>query len=63
MLCLGRRRGQVIRIGENILVRVLDIEGDKVRLGIECPREIRVDREEIRAQKEARIRERKDGGQ
>lgn len=47
MLVLSRRREQVIAIGEDVLVTVLDIRGDKVRLGIEAPIHIPVHRKEI----------------
>jgi carbon storage regulator len=48
MLVLERRRDERIMIGDDITIRVIEIRGDKVRLGIEAPKEIRVDREEIR---------------
>jgi carbon storage regulator len=48
MLVLERRRDERIMIGDDITIRVVEIRGDKVRLGIEAPKEIRVDREEIR---------------
>lgn len=47
MLILTRRQGEEIRIGEDIKVVVLGIKGMQVRLGVEAPREITVDREEI----------------
>lgn len=48
MLVLSRKKDERIIIGDNITVMVIEIRGDKVRLGIECPKEIRVDREEVR---------------
>ena len=48
MLVLSRKRDEQVCIGDNISVTVIDIRGDKVRLGFEAPREIRVDRREIR---------------
>ena len=49
MLALTRKRGERIVIGGNIVVEVVEIRGDKVKLGIEAPREIAVDREEVAA--------------
>lgn len=49
MLVLARKPGQSIVIGENIVVTVLEVRGDQVRLGIEAPRELPVNREEIHA--------------
>jgi carbon storage regulator CsrA len=37
MLLLKRRRGQIVRIGADILVRIVDIENGAVELGIEAP--------------------------
>jgi len=47
MLVLSRHRDEVIRIGDEIIVWVVDIRGDKVRLGIEAPREVPVHRGEV----------------
>jgi carbon storage regulator len=47
MLVLTRRVGEVIVIDGGIRVTVVDISGDRVRLGITAPPEIRVDRLEI----------------
>lgn len=54
MLVLSRRLNERIMIGENIVITVCDIRGDTVRLGIEAPIEIAVDREELRKRKEGR---------
>lgn len=48
MLVLSRKLNQEIHIGENIVVRVLEIRGNQVRLGIVAPPEVPVLREEIR---------------
>jgi carbon storage regulator len=53
MLVLTRLEGQRILIGENIVIEVCDIKGDRVRLGVTCPREIEVDRSEVRDAKRA----------
>ncbi len=47
MLVLTRRTDESIVIGENIIVMVIGIRGDKVRLGIEAPKEVTVHRREI----------------
>jgi len=47
MLVLSRQRDESIIIGDNIVVTIVDIRGDKVRLGIEAPAEIPVHRREV----------------
>ena len=47
MLVLSRHRDQSIIIGDNIVVTVVDVRGDKVRLGIDAPSEIPVHRREV----------------
>src|SRR4051812_12536750 len=47
MLVLSRQREQAIMIGDDIEVSVVDIRGDKVRLGINAPRSVSVHRKEI----------------
>lgn len=47
MLNLLRRIGQTIRIGDDIYVKVTDIEKDRVSIGISAPREIPIVRTEI----------------
>src|SRR5208282_4415883 len=47
MLVLTRQHGQEIVIGGNIRIVVVDVRGDRVRLGIEAPPSVRVDRLEI----------------
>ena len=47
MLVLTRRPGQSIRIGANVEVRVVRIEGDRVVLGIAAPRHVAVVRAEL----------------
>ncbi|CAB4131300.1 CsrA RNA-binding global regulator CsrA [uncultured Caudovirales phage] len=46
MLVLSRNKDQSIHIGDDIVIRVLDIRGANVRIGIEAPREIKVLRNE-----------------
>ncbi len=47
MLVLTRKVGEEIVIGENIHLTVVDIRGDKVRLGVAAPKEVVVDRQEV----------------
>ena len=47
MLVLSRFKDQKIVIGDNITITVVGVEGGKVKLGIEAPRDISVHREEI----------------
>ena len=47
MLVLSRQRDESIFIGDNIKITVVDIRGDKVRLGINAPVEIPVHRQEV----------------
>ena len=47
MLVLSRHRDESIMIGDDIVVTVVDIRGDKVRLGIDAPIQIPVHRQEI----------------
>lgn len=47
MLVLSRKKNESIMIGEEIEVKVVSIEGDIVRIGIEAPREVGVYRKEI----------------
>jgi len=47
MLVLSRKRNESIIIGDNIIITVVDIRDDKIRLGIEAPKEISVHRREV----------------
>jgi len=57
MLVLTRRaeRGEHsrIRIGDDIEITVVQVEGGSVRLGVEAPRDLSIDRQEIWAEKKA----------
>jgi carbon storage regulator len=54
VLVLSRRVGESVVIGDEVVVRVLEVRGDTVRLGVEAPRSVEVHREEV-------LREREDG--
>ena len=47
MLVLTRKRNESIEIGDDIEVTVLSVAGEKVRLGIQAPRDVPVFRKEI----------------
>jgi carbon storage regulator len=47
MLVLSRKRNESIIIDGNIVVTVVDIRGDKVRLGIEAPKDVPIHRSEV----------------
>ena len=57
MLVLTRKLGESIRIGDDVLVRVVDVQSGAVRIAIEAPREIPVHREEIWLQVQAENRQ------
>lgn len=47
MLVLSRKKDESIVIGDGIVVRIVEIRGDKVRLGIEAPKDVPVHRQEV----------------
>lgn len=47
MFVLSRHRNESIIIGDDIVITVIDIRGDKVRLGIEAPQEVSALRREV----------------
>lgn len=47
MLILTRRVGERLMIGDDVTVKVIEVKGNQVRLGINAPKEIAVHREEI----------------
>jgi carbon storage regulator len=47
MLVLTRKLGEKIRIGDQITVSIVELDGRHVKLGIEAPREVAVHREEV----------------
>lgn len=47
MLVLSRKKDEKIIIGDKITIMVIEIRGDKVRLGIDAPKDVTVHREEI----------------
>jgi carbon storage regulator len=47
VLVLTRRKNQSIKIGDDIVITVLEVRGDQIRLGITAPRDVQVYREEL----------------
>ncbi len=47
MLVLTRKLGEVLRIGQNIKITIVDVKGKQVKVGIEAPAEMTIYREEI----------------
>lgn len=47
MLVLSRRKDESIRIGDDIIITIVEVRGDAIRLGIEAPKEVPVHRSEI----------------
>ena len=47
MLVLSRQKDESIMIGDDVEIVIVDVRGDKVRLGITAPREISVHRREV----------------
>ena len=47
MLILTRSKDQVITIGDNIRITIVEVRGDKVRVGIDAPRDVQVMRAEV----------------
>jgi carbon storage regulator len=47
MLVLTRKLGEVIRVGDTVTVRVLEVKGNQVRLGVDAPADVRIYREEV----------------
>jgi carbon storage regulator len=48
MLILSRKKSEEIVIGDNIRITVVEIRGDKVRLGIDAPKDVSVHRKEVK---------------
>ncbi len=47
MLVLSRHRDEEIMIGDDVIVKIVDIRGDKVRLGFSAPKHVQIHRKEI----------------
>jgi carbon storage regulator len=47
MLVLTRRVGEAIMIGNSVTIKVIEVRGDQVRIGVDAPRQVPVHREEV----------------
>jgi carbon storage regulator len=47
MLVLTRKKGESIVIGDNVTVKVISVDGDQVKIGIEAPRNVEIHRQEV----------------
>lgn len=47
MLVLTRRIGESLIIGDDVIIRVLDVKGDIVRIGVDAPRHVQIHRQEV----------------
>ncbi len=47
MLMLSRKKNEAIVVNDDVVIRITEIRGDRVRLGIEAPKEVPVHREEV----------------
>ena len=47
MLVLSRYSGERIKIGDNVMITIVSVEGDKVRIGIDAPKDVAILRTEI----------------
>lgn len=47
MLVLTRKKAEQVMIGDDIVVTIVEVRGDKVRLGIEAPRNVGIHRKEV----------------
>lgn len=55
MLVLTRAVGEVITIGDNITVHILGVKGNQVRVGVEAPKDVVVDRKEVNERRKAGV--------
>src|SRR4051812_28275900 len=49
MLVISRKKNEALVISNDVIITVIDIRGDKVRLGVVCPKEVSVHRQEVHA--------------
>lgn len=49
MLVLSRKTGEVVTVGDNVTVMVVEVRGDKVRLGFSAPKDVPIHRLEVAA--------------
>ncbi|CDQ19212.1 carbon storage regulator, CsrA [Halobacillus karajensis] len=47
MLVLNRKEGETVRVGDDITITVVGVEGGQVKLGIEAPKNVGIHRQEV----------------
>ncbi|ARN56780.1 carbon storage regulator CsrA [Sedimentisphaera salicampi] len=47
MLVLSRQKDESIVIGDNVVIKVVDVKGGKVKLGVQAPKDVSVHRQEV----------------
>ncbi|GIN85249.1 hypothetical protein J6TS2_16350 [Heyndrickxia sporothermodurans] len=47
MLVLTRKKGEAIKIGDDIEIKIVSIQGDQIKIGINAPKSIEIHRQEI----------------
>lgn len=47
MLVLTRKAGESLMIGDNIKITVTEVNGNQIRIGVDAPRDVKINREEI----------------
>ncbi len=47
MLVLTRKPGEGLRIGEDIIIKIIEVKGGGIRLGIEAPKDLKIYRQEV----------------
>lgn len=47
MLVISRRPGESLLFGDNLTIHILEVSGDKVKIGIDAPRSVRIIRTEV----------------
>ncbi|HEY9565671.1 MAG TPA: carbon storage regulator CsrA [Nocardioides sp.] len=57
MLVLSRKAGESVLVGDDVVITILEVRGDVVRVGIDAPRSVAVQRAELIAQLESSNRE------
>lgn len=63
MLVLSRKKSEVVRIGHEISVVIVEIRGDKVRLGFEAPEGVAIHRQEVYDAIQRQLKDGASGGQ
>jgi len=56
MLILSRKVGETVYLNEDIEIKIVEVSGDKVRLGIEAPKDVKVLRSELRQTMESNMK-------